>query len=170
MVLRMHKKIMYATNPLTAGDIRKTEIEVRDHSPVSAEEVPAKMAEFVAWFNSHEHTTNFLSLTAEVHYRLEKLLFAARAIAAIENPSDVVVVVSAIATPKPIQQHQPMPTQLDHQTVRGASNVNTPVIAMANTDSPFEFVDIVIPANNKVILPPSGAPGNEPKKFQQILI
>ncbi|KAL3091824.1 hypothetical protein niasHS_004540 [Heterodera schachtii] len=37
----------------------------------------------------------------------EKLLFAVRAIAAIENPSDVVVVVSASAT----QQHQPMPTQ-----------------------------------------------------------
>ncbi|KAL3110013.1 hypothetical protein niasHT_016512 [Heterodera trifolii] len=70
MVLRMHKKIVYATNPLIAGDIRKTKIEVRNHSPISAEEVPAKMAEFVAWFNSHQHTTDLLSLTAEVHYRL----------------------------------------------------------------------------------------------------
>ncbi|KAL3091821.1 hypothetical protein niasHS_004537 [Heterodera schachtii] len=70
MVLDMHKDIMCATNPLIAGDLRLTEIDVRDHSGVSAEEVPAKMAEFVAWFNSHEHTTDLLSLTAEVHYRL----------------------------------------------------------------------------------------------------
>ncbi|KAL3110012.1 hypothetical protein niasHT_016511 [Heterodera trifolii] len=170
--------------------------------------------------------TKKASTSINIRKTYEKLLFAARSIAAIENPSDVVVVVSAIATPKPIQQHQPMPTQqrfvaffekergvdihtsikrrknyinpalyqalrnaygidekgtcfcavydpnafaaddfydalgfqsdpqLDHQTVRGASNVNTPVIAMANTDSPLEFVDIVIPANSKTYIHP----------------
>ncbi|KAL3119312.1 hypothetical protein niasHT_000090 [Heterodera trifolii] len=66
----MHKKIMFPTSPLIAGDLRLTEIDVRDHSGVSAEEVPAKMTEFVDWFNSHEHTTDIISLTAEVHYRL----------------------------------------------------------------------------------------------------
>ncbi|KAL3102695.1 hypothetical protein niasHT_027783 [Heterodera trifolii] len=54
VVLRMHKKIMFPTSPLIAGDLRLTEIDVRDHSGVSAEEVPAKMTEFVDWFNSHE--------------------------------------------------------------------------------------------------------------------
>ncbi|KAL3110015.1 hypothetical protein niasHT_016514 [Heterodera trifolii] len=68
----MHKKIMFPTSPLIAGDLRLTEIDVRDHSGVSAEEVPAKMTEFVDWFNSHEHTTDIISLTAEVHYRLFK--------------------------------------------------------------------------------------------------
>ncbi|KAL3124845.1 hypothetical protein niasHT_010385 [Heterodera trifolii] len=70
MVLDMHKDIMWKTNPLIAGDLRLTEIDVRDHSGASAAEVPAKMAEFVAWFNSHEHTTTIHSLVAEVHYRL----------------------------------------------------------------------------------------------------
>jgi len=111
----------------------------------------------------------------------EKLLFAARAIAAIDPPSDVVVV-SALpiaqravlkfavhigATPvvgrftpgsltNQIQKNFKEPKLLvvsdpvlDHQAVREASYVNTPVIAFANSDSPLKCVDIAIPTNLK---------------------
>ncbi|KAL3087576.1 hypothetical protein niasHT_024969 [Heterodera trifolii] len=70
MLLDLHKHIMHKTNPLIAGEYRRTDIEVCEHIAVPWEEVPAKMTEFVDWFNSHEHTTDLISLTAEVHYRL----------------------------------------------------------------------------------------------------